>query len=204
MRQGVRGVRELVAHPRRAPPLRSPTGLRSPRTGSTALGLNSGPSGSDCHIVGRRTEAGVGGGADGRRLGLVPCAWLVRFSHLVIWYLAAQRLKVPSPGSHGQWQLVERGAVVTVVPDGAISGRDWGPGSGRAPPGHQKLAKRGPRRGLRSEHRGVKDVKGVRLGEGRSLRGPCASVYLSNRWTDAPFPQSVRAPPRCPRHGTTA
>ncbi|KAJ8784177.1 hypothetical protein J1605_008507 [Eschrichtius robustus] len=106
--------------------------------------------------------------------------------------------------SHGQWQLVERGAVVTVVPDGAISGRDWGPGSGRAPPGHQKLAKRGPRRGLQSEHRGVKDVKGVRLGEGRSLRGPCASVYLSNRWTDTPFPQSVRAPPRCPRHGTTA
>lgn len=72
------------------------------------------------------------------------------------------------------------------------------------PPVHQPPEKRGPSRGLGSEHKGVEDVKGVRLEKGGSLRSPCASVYLSNRWTDAPFPQSVRLSPRRPRHGTTA
>ena len=56
------------------------------------------------------------------------------------------------------------------------------------PPVHQPPEKRGPSRGLGSEHKGVEDVKGVRLEKGGSLRSPSASVYLSNRWTDAPFP----------------
>ena len=53
-----------------------------------------------------------------------------------------------------------------VVPDGVISGQEGGPGSGRAPPGSTKM---GPCRGIRSEHKSVEDVEGLRLEEGGSL-----------------------------------
>ena len=63
-------------------------------------------------------------------------------------------------------------AVVTVVPDGTISGQKGVPGSGEPPtptPVHQPPEKRGPSRGLGSEHKGVEDVRGVRLAEGGSF-----------------------------------
>lgn len=72
---------------------------------------------------------------------------------------------------------------MTVVPDGTISGWEWVPVSRRGPSGYQTPVKRGPCRGLGSEHRYVADVEGVGLEEGGSLQGSCASVYLSNRRT---------------------
>lgn len=46
----------------------------------------------------------------------------------------------------------------------------------------------------------------VRLGDGGSLRGPCASIYLSNPWTDLPLLLSGRprpAPPASWNHSLT-
>lgn len=55
---------------------------------------------------------------------------------------------------------------------------------------------------LRESHQSQK----VRLEEGGFLRGPLASIYLSNRWTDVQFSQSRRprsAPPASWNHGLT-
>ena len=95
---------------------------------------------------------------------------------------------------------------MTVVPDGTISGQSGVPGSGEPPlPARcTSCLRRGvPVQGLGVSTKASR-TSPVRLEEGGSLRSPCASVYLSNRWVDAPFPQSVRLSPRRPRHGSTA